>query len=101
MWQDVNGGNLVPKPDLARQDKMNTRSFVERDNSLPEAVRADFAPIVGTCCCFRLRSGPNGGCPEHVNCAGSRPSTGRQPLLPPPKHSDGLSIFPVSDVKIG
>jgi hypothetical protein len=42
MWQDVNGGNLVPKPDLARQDKMNTRLFVERDNSLPEAVRADF-----------------------------------------------------------
>jgi hypothetical protein len=49
---------------------MNTRLFVERDNSLPEAVRADFAPIVGTCCCFRLRSGPNGGCPEHVYCAG-------------------------------
>jgi hypothetical protein len=24
MWQDVNGGNLVPKPDLTRQDKMNT-----------------------------------------------------------------------------
>ena len=49
---------------------MNTRLFVERDNSLPEAVPADFAPIVGTCCCFRLRSGPNGGCPEHVYCIG-------------------------------
>jgi hypothetical protein len=29
--------------------------LVERDNSLPGAVLADFAPLGGASCCFRLR----------------------------------------------
>jgi hypothetical protein len=34
---------------------MNTQLFVERDNSLPGAVLADFAPLGEAWCCFWLR----------------------------------------------
>jgi hypothetical protein len=32
-----------------------THKLVERDNSLPEALLAAFAPLGGAWCCFRLR----------------------------------------------
>jgi hypothetical protein len=35
--------------------QQNTRLLVQRNNSLPGAVLADFAPLGGAWCCFRLR----------------------------------------------
>jgi hypothetical protein len=38
-----------------------THKLVERDNILPGAVLADFAPLGGARCCFRLRLRPKDG----------------------------------------
>ena len=38
-----------------------THKLVERDNSLPGALLAAFAPLGGAWCCFRLRLRPKGG----------------------------------------
>jgi hypothetical protein len=39
----------------------NTRLLVQQDNRMPGAVLADFAPLGGAWCCFRLRLRLKGG----------------------------------------
>ena len=43
--RETNGRNFVPKRDLTRYCNANTRLLVQRDNSLPGAVLAGFAPL--------------------------------------------------------
>jgi hypothetical protein len=47
--QDTSGWNFVPQPDLTRYYKGSRKAqlLVQRDNSSPEAVPADFPPLGG------------------------------------------------------
>jgi hypothetical protein len=58
--QDTNGGNFVPKRGLTRYCN-RTRDCSCNEKNMPEALLADFAPLGGAWCCFRLRLLLKGG----------------------------------------
>jgi hypothetical protein len=57
--QDASSRNFIPQRDFTRYCK--TRLLVRRNNSMPEALLADFAPLGGAWRCFRLRLRLEGG----------------------------------------